>query len=200
MDGVSANFGVTGYAVLVQSAGGALPALSVSGGTNSLVSVDATQEFRIQTSSFAPEFGRTPGGQISIVTRSGTNDFHGTLFEYFRNNALDARDWFVNFNGLAKPEERQNDFGGVLGGPITQRQNVLLFLLRRPAATPAIHAGNRRSGRGIAAASPSRRASIPERVSRRQRPGTWERIGAIQRRLLESFLARRNQPSRGSCH
>src|SRR5580658_8948561 len=105
VDGVSASFGVTGYFPLVQSAGGALPALSVSGGTNSLVSVDAMQEFRIQTSSFAPEFGRTPGGQISILTRSGTNRFHGTLFEYFRNNVLDANDWFVNYDHLPKPEE-----------------------------------------------------------------------------------------------
>jgi hypothetical protein len=62
LDGVSANFGVTAYISLVQTAGGALPALSALGGTNSLVSVDAMQEFRIQTSSFAPEFGRTPGG------------------------------------------------------------------------------------------------------------------------------------------
>jgi hypothetical protein len=77
VDGVSANFGVNAYAPLMQSAGGALPALSALGGTNSLVSVDAMQEFRVQTSSFAPEFGRTPGGQISIVTRSGTNAFHG---------------------------------------------------------------------------------------------------------------------------
>jgi len=61
VDGVSANFGVTGYTALVQAAGGALPALSVSGGTNSLVSVDAMQEFRVQTSTFAPEFGSTPG-------------------------------------------------------------------------------------------------------------------------------------------
>ncbi|MGA8505731.1 MAG: carboxypeptidase-like regulatory domain-containing protein, partial [Candidatus Sulfotelmatobacter sp.] len=75
VDGVSANFGVTSYFPMVQAAGGALPALTVSGGTNSLVSVDAMQEFRIQTSSFAPEFGRSPGGQISIVTRSGTNRF-----------------------------------------------------------------------------------------------------------------------------
>jgi hypothetical protein len=72
----------------------------------------------IQTSSFAPEFGRSPGGQISIVTLSGTNNFHGTLFDYFRNDVLDARDWFVNYNHLAKPAERQNDFGGVFGGPI----------------------------------------------------------------------------------
>src|SRR6266446_4170718 len=66
VDGVSANFGVTGYIAMVETASGALPALSASGGTNSLVSVDAMQEFRIQTSSFAPEFGRTPGAQISI--------------------------------------------------------------------------------------------------------------------------------------
>ncbi|HVO63859.1 MAG TPA: carboxypeptidase regulatory-like domain-containing protein [Candidatus Binatia bacterium] len=118
VDGVSANFGVTGYGPLVQTAGGALAALSVSGGTNSLVSVDAMQEFRVQTSSFAPEFGRTPGGQLAVVTRSGTNAFHGTLFEYFRNSALDANDWFANHLGLPKPAERQNDFGGVFGGPI----------------------------------------------------------------------------------
>lgn len=127
VDGVSANFGVTGYFPLVQSAGGALPALSAAGGTNSLVSVEDLEEFRVQTSSFAPEFGRTPGGQISIVTRSGTNDFHGTLFEYFRNNALDANDWFSNFNHLPKPEERQNDFGGVFGGPIHKDKAFFFF-------------------------------------------------------------------------
>src|SRR5262249_30640126 len=81
VDGVSANFGVTGYFPLMQTAGGALPALSAQGGTNGLVSVEALQEFRIQTSSFAPEFGRTPGGQVSIVTRSGSNAFHGTAYE-----------------------------------------------------------------------------------------------------------------------
>jgi hypothetical protein len=127
VDGVSANFGVTGYGALVQTASGALPALSASGGTNSLVSVEAMQEFRIQTSSFAPEFGRTPGGQISVVTRSGTNAFHGTLFEYFRNDLLDAKDWFVNFNGLTKPAERQHDFGGVIGGPVLKDRTFFFF-------------------------------------------------------------------------
>ena len=126
VDGVSANVGV-GYITLVQSATGAVPALSALGGTNSLVSVDAMQEFRIQTSSFAPEFGRTPGGQISILTRSGNNDFHGTLFEYFRNDVLDANDWFSNFNHLPKPEERQNDFGGVIGGPILKDKTFFFF-------------------------------------------------------------------------
>lgn len=120
IDGVSANFGVTGFPPLMQSAGGALPALTASGGTNSLVSVDAMEEFRIQTSSFAPEFGRVPGGQVSIVTRSGTNALHGALFEYFRNDVLDANDWFSDLDRLPKPAERQSDFGGVLGGPIVR--------------------------------------------------------------------------------
>ena len=83
VDGVSANFGVTGFIAMMQSASGALPALSASGGTNSLVSVDAMQEFRIQTSSFAPEFGRTPGGQVSIATRYGTNDFSRHVVRVF---------------------------------------------------------------------------------------------------------------------
>src|SRR4029077_4900402 len=91
----------------------------------SLISVDAMQEFRVQASSFAPEFGRTPGGQISIVTRSGTNAFHGTLFEYFRNGVLDANYWFADFNHLAKPEERQNNFCGVFGGPIVKDKTDL---------------------------------------------------------------------------
>src|SRR4030095_903967 len=112
---------------MMQTASGALPALSASGGTNSLVSVDAMQEFRIQTSSFAPEFGRTPGGQISIVTRSGTNAFRGSLFEYFRDDALDAKDWFVNANHLPKPEQHLSDFGGVLGGPVRPDKTFFFF-------------------------------------------------------------------------
>ncbi len=139
VDGVSANFGVTGFSTLVQTAGGSLPALSAAGGTNSLVSVDATQEFRIQTSSFAPEFGRTPGGQVSIATRSGGNSFRGALFEYFRNSVLDAKDWFVNAAGLPKPQTRQHDFGGVIGGPVRPDKTFFFFSyeglrLRQPSS------------------------------------------------------------------
>ncbi len=158
VDGVSANFGVTGLLQMVQTASGALPALSVSGGTNSLVSVDAMQEFRIQTSSFAPEFGRTPGGQISIVTRSGTNAFHGTLFEYFRNDVLDAKDWFVNFNGLAKPAERQNDFGGVFGGPVLKDKTFFFF-----------------SYEGLRLRQPSTQQTVvPDAASRQQAPAAMQ--------------------------
>jgi len=127
VDGVSANVGVSSSIGLGQSASGSLPGLSVSGGTNNLVSVDALQEFRIQTSTFAPEFGRTPGAQISIVTRSGTNQVRGSLFEYFRNDVLDANDWFANANRLPKSALRQNDFGGVIGGPIIKNRTFFFF-------------------------------------------------------------------------
>jgi hypothetical protein len=158
VDGVGANFGVTGTAMLVQTASGSLPALSALGGTNSLVSVDAMQEFRIQTSSFAPEFGRTPGGQISIVTRSGTNSFHGTLFDYFRNGVLDANDWFANFNHLPKPADKQNDFGGVVGGPIFKDKTFFFF-----------------SYEGLRLRQPSTQETVvPDAASRQQAPAAMQ--------------------------
>ncbi|HXW16704.1 MAG TPA: carboxypeptidase regulatory-like domain-containing protein, partial [Candidatus Acidoferrales bacterium] len=129
IDGVSANIGTdqAGSGTLYRDASGTLPGFSVLGGTNNLVSVDDMQEFRIQTSSFDPEYGRTPGAQISILTRSGTNQFHGTAFDYFRNDKLDAEDWFADANGLPKAEERQNDFGGVIGGPIIKDKTFFFF-------------------------------------------------------------------------
>jgi len=158
VDGVSANFGVNGSAPLTQTASGALPALSALGGTNSLVSVDAMQEFRLQTSSFAPEFGRQPGGQVSIVTRSGTNSFHGTAFDYFRNSVLDANDWFANYHHLPKPEERQNDFGGVFGGPVIKNKTFFFFSyeglrLRQPVTQESV---------------------VPDTASRQQAPASMQ--------------------------
>jgi len=127
VDGVSANIGVSSGVTPGNGLGGALGSFSAQGGTNSLVSVDALQEFRIQTSTYAPEFGRTPGGQISIVTRSGTNQFHGTAFDYLRNDVLDANDWFADNAGLRKPEERQNDFGGTFSGKILKDRTFFFF-------------------------------------------------------------------------
>src|SRR5580698_2391129 len=114
-----ANLG-TSASNLGQGGAGQLPVTSAFGGTSNLVSLDALEEFRILTSTFAPEYGRTPGAQISVVTKAGTNTFHGTAFEYLRNDKLDANDRFANANGLPRPELRQNDFGGVLGGPIVK--------------------------------------------------------------------------------
>jgi len=129
VDGVSANYNTsTGFGSFSgQSSGGALPALTALGSTNSLVSIDALQEFRIQTSSYSPEYGRMPGGQVSLITRAGSNAFHGDAFEYFRNDVLDAKDWFANYNGLPKARERQNDFGGVLGGPVLKDKTFFFF-------------------------------------------------------------------------
>jgi len=134
VDGVSANIGIganpSPFALAGNGLAGALGSFSAMGGTNSLVSVDAMQEFRIQTSTYAPEFGRTPGGQISIVTRSGTNQFHGTVFDYLRNDVLDASNWFNGYTNnppLPKAKERQNDFGGTVGGPIFKDRTFFFF-------------------------------------------------------------------------
>ena len=116
VDGVSANFGVQ-IGALGQSLGGQIPAFTSQGGTNGFVSVDDMQEFRIQTSSYEAEFGRTPGAQISIVTKAGANKWHGTAFDYLRNDIFDARNYF-DAPPLPKPPLRQNDFGGTFGGPI----------------------------------------------------------------------------------
>jgi hypothetical protein len=119
IDGVSAN-GSAGHTV--QGATGGQPALSVLGTTNNLISVDAMEEFRISTSTFAPEYGRTPGAQVAIISRSGTNQFHGVLVESFRNDIVDANNWFNNAAGVSRPPTRQNQFGGVLGGPILKNR------------------------------------------------------------------------------
>ncbi len=129
VDGVSANIGVSSGSLSGNGFGGALGSFSVLGGTNSLVSVDALQEFRIQTSTYAPEFGRTPGGQISILTRSGMDQFHGTSFDYFRNDILDANNWFNTSvsPALPKSQERQNDFGGTFSGPVLKDRTFFFF-------------------------------------------------------------------------
>jgi hypothetical protein len=120
VDGVSANIGISNSYLYAQNVAlaGAYPGMNAFGGTNNLVSMDALEEFKIQTSTYTAEFGRQPGGQIQLVTRSGTNNFHGNLFEYLRNDALDANDWFNNANRLQKAALRQNDFGGTFSGPV----------------------------------------------------------------------------------
>jgi hypothetical protein len=120
VDGVSANLGVGNQGTFSAGSAGLTPIQTALGTTQTLASIDALQEFRINTSSYSAEYGRTPGGQISLQTRSGTDAVHGTLFDYFRNDALDANNWF-NDNTVPetpKTAERQNDFGGTFGGPI----------------------------------------------------------------------------------
>jgi carboxypeptidase family protein len=116
VDGVSANVGISN-AISYPGASGSLPSATALGTTQALVSVDALQEFRVTSSTYSAEYGRSPGGQFSLVTRSGTNEYHGTAFDYLRNGAFDANDWFTNYYGQSQAALRQNDFGGTLGGP-----------------------------------------------------------------------------------
>ncbi len=118
VDGVSGNFGASPNTLPNAQTSGNLTGLTTSGTTQTLVSVDALQELRVQTSTYTAEYGRQPGGQISIITRSGTNDFHGSAFDYVRNDVFDANDWFANKAGQSRPPERQNDFGGTFSGPV----------------------------------------------------------------------------------
>jgi hypothetical protein len=119
VDGVSANVSSWfGTGIGSQEAAGTLPITNVQGGFNGLVSVDDLQELQVLTSTFSPEFGRSPGAEVILVTRSGTNQFHGALYEYLRNEVFDANDWFANALGFSRPPRRLNDYGGSLGGPV----------------------------------------------------------------------------------
>src|SRR5215475_4815230 len=96
VDGVSANNGVYVYGYSTAGTGGGVPTSTTVGTTQSLIALDALQEFRVSSSSYSAEFGRSPGGQFSFVSKSGASSFHGSAFEYIRNDKLDANDWFNN--------------------------------------------------------------------------------------------------------
>src|SRR5437870_10879 len=85
---------------------------SVLGGN---LGVDAIQEFSVLTSNYSAEYGKTAGGVVNAITRSGTNQFHGSAYEFLRNSGLDARNFF---DGATVPPFRRNQFGGAIGGPI----------------------------------------------------------------------------------
>ncbi|MDX2030497.1 MAG: TonB-dependent receptor [Blastocatellia bacterium] len=80
--------------------------------------VDSVQEFKVQSSAMSAEFGFTLGGVVNLVTKAGTNEFHGSLYEYFRNDALDANSWTNNRANRRKPPLRYNQYGGAIGGPV----------------------------------------------------------------------------------
>jgi hypothetical protein len=88
--------------------------------------VDAIQEFSVLTNNYSAQYGFTSGGVINAINRSGTNTFHGSVYEFLRNSALDASDFFANANSLAKPQFRRNQFGGSAGGPI-KKDRIFVF-------------------------------------------------------------------------
>jgi hypothetical protein len=128
---------------------------STSGGSNFTPlrpNPDSVQEFQIVTSNFTAELGRSSGAQVTLVTKSGTNDFHGNIFEFYRTPRLDAKSYPVTIAGTAKEQFVQHIFGGSVGGPIIK--NKLLFftnlqllraydtaLVTRTVYTPQARAG-----------------------------------------------------------
>ena len=101
---------------------------------------DVVQEFRVSTNNVSAEFGGYGGGVVQISTKSGTNQFHGTAYEYFRNDVLDANDWFSNNAGLGKVPLHQNQYGANLGGPVWRNKLFFFFSWEHESlssATPA---------------------------------------------------------------
>jgi len=111
----------------INGAKGSTTDIAIDGATNTtayynqaagIPGVDAVQEYRVYTSAYAPEFGRTSGGTVAYALRSGSNDLHGSLFEYLRNSALDANGFNANKAGQPIAPFRRNQFGATFGGPI----------------------------------------------------------------------------------
>lgn len=140
MDGVDMSFGETSASASDKAAGseaGSAGGIQTGNGLGrgsliNTISVEAIQEFKATGSSFSAEYGRATGGVLNITTKSGTNQFHGTLFEFFRNDKLDANSFFSNLAGVPKPPLRWNQFGANLGGPI--KHNKLFFFFNYEGA------------------------------------------------------------------
>ncbi|MBL8230864.1 MAG: TonB-dependent receptor [Bryobacterales bacterium] len=137
VDGVSANTGVAGSGLPAQFTGGTLPGMTAFGSLHGLVSLEALEELRIQTSTFAPEFGRMPGAQVMLSTRSGTEQFHGSLFLALRQENLNANVWTANRDGLERSLHRLRHGGGSFGGPLWRGRTYVfstweLMRLRQP--------------------------------------------------------------------
>jgi len=103
------------------------------GAVDYVPSVDAVQEFKVQNNSFTAQYGWSTGNVVNVVTKSGTNAFHGDVYEFYRNDVLDANSWFNNHNGVTRQDFHRNQFGGSAGGPLyiphlyQQREKTFIF-------------------------------------------------------------------------
>jgi hypothetical protein len=113
-----------------------LQASNIASGGIPIPNPDSIQEFKVQTGLYDVSFGERAGASVSVVTKSGTNSIHGSLFEYFRNNVLNANDYFRNFAGQPRPDLKQNQFGFTLGGPILKNRFYYFGSYQRPDVKP----------------------------------------------------------------
>src|SRR5258705_923675 len=95
-------------------------------------SVDAIQEFKVESANYSAQYGQAAGGIISVALKSGTNSFHGSVFEFLRNDTLDANDFFANRAGPERRQLRFNQFGGALGGPLLRNRTVFFARFQGP--------------------------------------------------------------------
>ncbi len=168
--------------------------------------VDAIQEFRVQTSAATAEFGRGGGGSINVYFKSGSNQVHGNLFEYFRNSALDARNFFAQ--SIGAPPFRMNQFGGTVGGPVRRNRTFFFFSYegerRRQALTYLVTVPMADFRQGIFSAHPNRifdplttrPAATGSGRTRDQFPGNSvpaSRIDGIARKLINLYPAPNRQ-------
>ncbi len=147
-------------------------------GAGVVPTLDSIQEFRILTSSFDAEYGDFSGGIVNVVTKSGTNVFHGTAFEFLRNEKLDARNYFDPLGPVG--EFRRNQFGGVIGGPILK--NGLFFFVDYQGS---------RELRGVATGV----VPVPSLL---ERQGNFSDVGTTGYASLSGFVRGSNNPSDGA--
>jgi hypothetical protein len=185
---------------------------------------DAVQEFRVQTNNLGPEFGRLAGGAINLTTKSGTNSYHGSAYEFFRNRVLNGNTFFNNRAGVQRPAFSQNQYGGNVGGPIKRDRTFFFagwegFKLRQGASyvftvpTDAMRAGDfsnvrNASGAVVPVYDPlttcgrfgnapcARDANGSEVITRRQFPGNVIPADRIDptAKVMTNFWARGNSP------
>ena len=108
----------------IEFTGAAENNMTPGGASGQLLGIDAVREFNILRDAYSAEYGKKPGGQVSIVTQSGSNEWHGSVYEFIRNNALDARNFFDA--GPSAPPFQRNDFGVSMGGPV-QKGKTFVF-------------------------------------------------------------------------
>ncbi len=89
--------------------------------------VEAVEEFKVQQTNFSAEYGFTGASVINMVTRSGSNQFHGSAYDFLRNAITDANDWFANYYGNPRPKQQRNEYGGTFGGPIFKNKTFFFF-------------------------------------------------------------------------
>ncbi len=139
------NFGGTHFGTAAYLLDGTWNTAQDWGGVVYVPSVESVQEFKIQTNAFTAQYGWSSGNVVNVVSKSGTNRFHGDLFEFYRNSSLDANNYFNNRNGVARPDFSRNQYGASAGGPLyipgiyKQKEKTFIFGVyeRLRQSTPA---------------------------------------------------------------